>query len=218
MAAMRATFPPAGNGRLPKYIQPSPAAGIAALPPLKQKNSLRVASGRYLVVSLRGERPFPQFARGRNGSGPACGSEMLRVGCQSDADIGRHKLQLSRLADEADQYRPAVSRRRYQSHPIVADIIPANFFKPCAASVSTHSRMVLRGCWRLSCIRISAAITSSGESASKRHKKASGVSATTLTFASSLRSKSPRFQVMIVTISALARLLSSRQHRRQREL
>ena len=55
-------------------------------------------------------------------------------------------------------------------------------------------------------MRINAVTALSGESVSRRHKKTSGFSAATPACASSLRLKSLRFQVMIVTMSALDRL------------
>ena len=88
----------------------------------------------------------------------------------------------------------------------ISVINAANLLKPCAASVSAHSRVVLGGLRRLSRIRINATTTLSGELTSRRHKKTSGPSATTPAFASSSRLKCLRFQVMIVTISVPARL------------
>ena len=75
-----------------------------------------------------------------------------------------------------------------QSHSSLAAINPANFFKPCAASVSAHSCVDLGGFLRLSRIRIKAVTALSGESASRQHKKISGFSATTPALANSVRS------------------------------
>ena len=116
--------------------------------------------------------------------------------------------------DMTSRQCPLLSAPRHDLRlPIDSPIILENAFRPCAASVSTHSLLVLGGLRRLSRIRIKAAATSSGDFASKRHRKTSGLSETKPTAASSLRSKSFRFQVTMVTCSPPD---TGRRHRARR--
>jgi len=66
-----------------KYIQPGIVAGIAALPPPKQKYGFCAASGCSVFLRVRGEWPLPKFASDGSVAIPAADPKKLSGCCQS---------------------------------------------------------------------------------------------------------------------------------------